>query len=114
MKAIHLSAKARENYKILSIQDLIAVEAHYHHTCYTNYVEVNYESEKERSLTSYEEAEQAAFNEFGQFLFDLQNHPTVESFSLCVEMMTNEIIKRGEKVNISTRKNLRRKIETHF
>ena len=114
MKAIHLSAKAREDYKILSIQDLIAAEAHYHHTCHTNYVKVNYESEKERSLTSYEEAEQAALNEFGKFLFDLQNHPTVEPFSLCVEMITNEIIKRGEKVNISTRKNLRRKIETHF
>ena len=105
-------ATKKKYYRILSITDLIASEARYHSTCYKQYTKVN--NNQKNVPTNYQEAEQAALNDFGNFVFHLQNNPRIEQYSTAAKMIESEFENRGVEMNLSTKKNLRRKLEKTF
>ena len=112
-EAIISAATKQNDFSILSISDLIASEAHYHTTCYKKYTKADNEEQK-HIPTDYQIAEKAALTMFGYFVFNLQNKPRVEKFSKAVNMIENEFKKRDIEINVSTKKNLRRKLESTF
>ena len=70
-ESIKFAAKKAGDYNVLSIPDLIAAEAHYHKSCYKQYLNVNYDkgiAEKDE----YFDIEVALFEEVVKICLELQ------------------------------------------
>ena len=110
-KSIKSAATKKGDFIILGIPDLIASEAHYHKTCYKQYIKVNYENEKEKNTPSIKEAEKMAYRKIVEFCVKLQLNPDVIPLSFLNNMMENSFAETNDKMSYSAKKNLRRKIE---
>ena len=94
--------------------DLVASEAKYHFTCYRDYTRVrDLPSGEENSPDDYQLAEFNAFSSVKKFLEDLLENPDVVKFTELTKLMEDEMSKNEKVMNMSTKKNLRRKIENY-
>ena len=109
--AIISAATKKNDFEILSINDLIAVEARYHSSCYKQYCKINYLLETfndENDLENDDEKE--AYKDVIFFCMGLEEEPDVVPVSELTDMMTKKLKQKGKELSISSKKNFSRKI----
>ena len=94
----------------MSLPDLIAAEAHYHKSCYDQFVRVNRENENEENEDPKVEVEEA-YKEVLKFCLQLEYQPDIVPIKKLIDMMKIKLEKSDSILEASTRKNLRRKLE---
>lgn len=115
-------ATKKQDEKILALvsRDIVAAEAHYHHSCYRLYTKPSdgpaYTSSKTDEDCLYNEAERHAFRSLFDFIRnDLFVHPRVMKLTDLTSMVVEEISQTGiAQVRDSTKKHIRRTITSEF
>ena len=102
---------------VITAKDLIASEAKYHTSCYRQYTRVKMEQnigDYGKDANYYEVAENESFLELLDFWLNVVEFPTVIKFRDLVDLMETAMKKRGEDLSISSKKNMRKKLERRF
>ena len=115
MKSIKIAATQKNDYTILGIltQDLIAIEGHYHGSCYRKYTlpqKQSIDMESEQPESNYKTAELEAFKKVITYLHELVQSPKLISFTRVRSLMEDSIKDFGVEIRSSTNNNLKRKI----
>ena len=116
MQSIKIAATQKNDFTILGIltQDLIAIEGHYHGSCYRKYTRPQKQSidiDSEQHDSNYYTAELEAFKKVIIHLHELVQSPKLISFTSVRTLMEDSINDLGVEIRSSTNINLRRKIE---
>ena len=116
IESIKIAATQKNDFTILGIitQDLIAIEGHYHGSCYRKYTRLHKPSTdtaSEQHESNYKKAELEALKTVILHLHELVQSPKLISFTSVRRLMENSMKDLGVEISSSTSKNLRRKIE---
>ena len=113
----------KKDTKITAIasRDMVAAEAHYHHSCYRMYTKIETDTTDAASLITeeeylYNESERQAYQSMFTFIRnDLFVRPRVVKLSELTRRLTEDITLTGiPKIKDSTKKHIRRSIEKEF
>ena len=125
-KRIRESAIQKSDQKIIAIasRDLVAAEAHYHHSCYRFYTKPPETTNDSTSNLSHEDEENCLYNEaerqayeslFRYIRNDLFMNPRVITMRELTARLTEDIKNTGiTTIRESTKKHIRRTIEKEF
>ena len=114
MHSLKIIATQKNDFNILSIltQDLIAIEGHYHKSCYCKYTLSNKNIDRDhQDEYAYKTREQEAFKKIIDYLHELAQSSNLVPFTNISSMMEDTMMDLGVEITSSTKRHLKRNIE---